>query len=153
VTQNTPDLSFVPQHGHEAQATVALGAREHVNVVASAEQVGPGCGGPGHQQHAVEEPAKVLVGEDERRAQRGRCRLVGRRGVGGVEHVDVAVVLVARRTELSGRDGAGAVFSMRALSRWLAVAFTELGLGRHARGDAHELCAAPTRLGHQEPAS
>ncbi len=66
VTQNTADLSLVAQHGHEAQAAVALGAVEHVDVVAPAEQVGPGRGGPGHQQYAIEESAEVFVGEDER---------------------------------------------------------------------------------------
>ena len=59
-------MNLVAEHSHEAQATVALGAVEHVDIVAAAEQVGPARGGSGHQEGAVEEPAEVLVGEDVR---------------------------------------------------------------------------------------
>jgi len=43
-----------------------------VDVMASAQQMGPGGGRPGQEQRAVEEPAQVLVAEDKKGEPRRR---------------------------------------------------------------------------------
>ena len=69
VGEKAPDLFTVANDGHEAKAAVALGALGDVDVVATAQEMGPRGGGAGHEQRAVEEPAQVLVAEDEGRAE------------------------------------------------------------------------------------